>query len=89
MTTSPINVTLTRAERDAIDGAKGRIRRLAVLVSHVLESDDELLSDDEFVRPALADVLDVVVEDVGTITEALAAADQRRPARRDTSGGPR
>jgi hypothetical protein len=47
-----IRVALTIAERDAIDVAKSRIRRLAVLVSQLLDSNEELLSDDDSLRPA-------------------------------------
>jgi hypothetical protein len=84
----PIQVALTMDERDAIDCAKNRIRRLATLAAHVLDHDDELLADDSSpLGPALADVLDLVVEDIGTIDATLAAADTRQRALTISGGG--
>jgi hypothetical protein len=42
---SLIHINLTPDERDAIDGAKGRLRRLAALVVRVLNTDVEYASD--------------------------------------------
>jgi hypothetical protein len=89
MTTSPINVALTVAERDAIDGAKGRIRRLASLVSDVLDYRSESDHDDEtaaILDAAMIDVLKVILDDVCTIDATFAAAAQRRPASPDVDG---
>jgi hypothetical protein len=73
--TSPPNVTLTIAERDAIDGAMHRIRTLARLGRQLVDIDDD---DHDVVVFGGAELFEVVEETVEEIELALGAADERR-----------
>jgi hypothetical protein len=55
--------TLTLDECDAIDIAKGRIRRLASLLADLLKNKREY-GHHEDSEPAMADLLDVILQDV-------------------------
>jgi hypothetical protein len=85
MTNSPIHIALTLDECDAIDVAKSRIRRLASLLSDLLKNRHEY-GHHEVAEPAMADLLDVILQDVEVIDVTFAAADQRRLLQ-ESSGG--
>ncbi len=78
---SSINLALTVDERDAIDRAKGRARRLVTLASAVTDADDIDIPDDG----TFAELLEVIGESLQQIDATFAAAD----ARKATAGGAR
>ena len=86
MTNSPIHIALTLDECDAIDVAKSRIRRLASLLSDLLKNKHEY-GHHEVAEPAMADLLDVILQDVETIDGMFVAADTRRLSREASGGG--
>jgi hypothetical protein len=86
MTNSPIHITLTLDECDTIDIARSRIRRLASLLSDLLKNKREY-GHHEDSEPAMADLVDVILQDVEAIDVTLAAADKRRLAREASGGG--
>ena len=85
MTNSPIHITLTLDECDAINIAKSRIRRLASLLADLLKNKREYRHHEDS-EPAMADLLDVILQDVEAIDVLFAAADKRRLSR-EASGG--
>jgi hypothetical protein len=80
------HITLTLDECDAIDIAKSRIRRLASLLADLLKNKREY-GHHEDSEPAMADLVDVILQDVEAIDVTLAAADKRRLAREASGGG--
>lgn len=74
---SPINVALTIVERDAIDAAKGRLRRLIAITRKVTGSESED-SETEDSAAEIEDLLDVMAEDIATIDATFKAADGRQ-----------
>jgi hypothetical protein len=81
----PVHLTLTLDECDAIDAAKSRIRRLASLLSDLIDQKREYGHKDS--EPAMADLLDVILQDVETIDSMFVAADTRRLSREASGGG--
>ena len=81
----PVHITLTLDECDAIDAEKSRIRRLASLVSDLIDQRREYGHKDS--EPAMADLLDVILQDVETLDSTFAAADTRRLSREASGGG--
>jgi hypothetical protein len=71
--TAEINVSLTGADRYAINRAKDRIRRLAAIIEAALIP--EGLRDDA--RVGLSDLADQIQEDTREIDAVLQAADVR------------
>ncbi len=67
-----INVSLTVDERDAIDAAKGRIRRLVPLA--ISRADLVTPQDDDGGVP---DLLEIIGEEIDKIDATFAAADVR------------
>lgn len=72
-----IHTTLTLDDRDAIDTAKGRALRLLGVVAHVLNNSGELPDDEQLDDAAILDVLDIIRDDLTTITDTLVGADAR------------
>jgi hypothetical protein len=81
----PVHITLTLDECDAIDAAKSRIRRLASLLSDLIDQKREYGHKDS--EPAMADLLAVILQDVETIDCMFAGADTRRLSREASGGG--
>ena len=80
-----INVSLLLDERDAINTAKGRVRRFVAVASKLVEERDAAFEFDEEDLAAIADVLDIIREDINAIDAVFAHADERqRKARRGT-----
>jgi hypothetical protein len=63
------NVCLTVDERDTIDRAKGRIRRLAPLITHLIEEPPEYIEDAS--GNGVLDLLDLITADVQTLDATL------------------
>jgi hypothetical protein len=80
----PVHITLTLDECDSIDAAKSRIRRLASLLSDLIDLKQEYGHKDS--EPAMADLLEVILQDVETIDGTFAAADTRRLLRAASGG---
>jgi len=81
----PIHVSLTIDERDAIDGAKGHIRRSTALMVVALRG-LSVVNDEDFdergswvpdAHEAFEDVLDAIREDLEEIDTAFISADKR------------
>jgi hypothetical protein len=81
----PVHITLTLDECDAIDAAKSRIRRLASLLSDLIDQKRDYGHKDS--EPAMADLLDVILQDLETIDGTFAAADTRRLSREASASG--
>jgi hypothetical protein len=80
------NVRLTVDQRDVIDAAKGRIRRLTPLIIRLIEEPPDFIEDVS--GNGVLDLLDLIKRDVETLDRTFAEADKRTD-REETEGGAR